>query len=234
MPHEFGPERESLRQQLIKSGISDKIATAVTLEVDRHKFIPLVYHPEKDTYLYHPKSYQNRPLGIGEGQTISQPYIVGLMINLLHLDLLAESSGVKILEIGTGLSYNASIISSLLPQAKIYSLENNVTLCQKAQQLSTSLSYHNIHIYCQDGYHGLASEAPFDRIIVTADITKDQLEKHLLGQLKEDGILVAPVKKTSNHYRKSSHLYLYRKKKGRIIEEKSIGVRFVPFTRGIK
>lgn len=151
------------------------------------------------------------------------------MINLLHLDLLIGSEGVKILEIGTGLSYNASVISSLLPQAKIYSLENNVTLCQKAQQLSKRLSYHNIHIYCQDGYHGLVSEAPFDRIIVTADITRDQLDKHLLAQLKGEGVLVAPIKQHGG-----SNLYLFRKKGGRIIEEKSIGVRFVPFTRGIK
>jgi len=241
MSNLFTKERDNLNDELITSGIPEEISNVISYKIDRHKFIPKTVTNEngKSSLTYHPKSYANHPLSIGSGQTISQPYIVGLMINLLDLDLLPDNPDIKILEIGTGLGYNASVISVLLPKVNIYTLENQLKLCERAKKINRELgNYNNVHIYCQDGYEGLESEAPFDRIIVTAEISNRDLKAYLLGQLKVGGILVAPVSEMEpiepNAMKKPTFLKTYKNINGEIRVTKNIAVRFVPFIREVK
>ena len=144
-------------------------------EVDRKAFVPANYEN---------LAYDNGPLPIGHGQTISQPYIVALMTDLL--DLTPDS---KVLEVGTGSGYQAAILSRIARQ--VYTIERVSPLAEAARQRLSELGYHNVEVRCDDGYYGWQDQAPFDAIIVTA--AASHIPQSLVEQLRTDGRLIIPV-----------------------------------------
>ncbi|MCB1762725.1 MAG: protein-L-isoaspartate(D-aspartate) O-methyltransferase, partial [Gammaproteobacteria bacterium] len=147
----------------------------VMAEVPRHLFIP-----EKQR----PFAYDNRPLGIGHGQTISQPYIVALMT-----DLLRPHPGDRVLELGTGSGYQAAVLAQL--GAQVSTIEIIEPLARQAEERLTGLGYDNITTRIADGYYGWEEHAPFDAIVVTA--AASQIPPPLLRQLKPGGRMVIPI-----------------------------------------
>jgi protein-L-isoaspartate(D-aspartate) O-methyltransferase len=228
----FQQEKKVLQQELEDAKISPSIIKVMVKTVSRENFVP-----KQDNKTPHPKSYANHPLRIGFQQTISQPFIVAYMLMLLQIE---GDVPLKILEIGTGLGYNAAVMAKLSPKSKVYSLEIVEDLCRKAQRFFTKhhKKYPNVVVKCGDGFLGwrpFEPNASFDRIIITASTRRNQL-KHLLRQLKKGGILVVPLESTSHKFTShkfTSHTYLYvfqKDKDGHITKKKDIGVRFVPFT----
>lgn len=161
--------------QLIPRGIKDKRVIEAMLKVPRHLFVR-----EQDLY----RAYDDMALPIGEGQTISQPYMVAKMTELLEL-----KGDEKVLEVGTGSGYQAAVLGELARE--VYSVERIESLARRAQEIIKKLGYDNVHIFTGDGSLGLQEHAPFDRIIVTA--ASPEVPKPLREQLSEGGILVAPV-----------------------------------------
>ena len=174
--------------------------------VPRHLFVP------ENLRCY---SYDDSPLPIGLGQTISQPYIVAYMTELLE-----PVSGMKILEIGAGSGYQAAILAYL--GCKVYSIELVEDLAKKAQENLAALHFDNIQIRCGNGYLGWPEEAPFDAIVVTA--APDRIPDKLIAQLNEGGKMIIPVGETYS----VQILKLIIKKDGMIIEKELLPVRFVP------
>jgi protein-L-isoaspartate(D-aspartate) O-methyltransferase len=179
--------------------------------VKRHKFVPL---------LNRISAYDNRPLPIGYGQTISQPYIVAIMtdmLNLKHTD--------KVLEIGTGSGYQAAILAEIVQ--KVYTIEVISELGVAAANRLERLGYNNVKTKIADGYYGWSENGPYDAIIVTAAATN--IPPPLLKQLKPGGKMIIPVK--SLYY--VQHLILISKdQKGSITTHQILPVRFVPLTGG--
>ncbi len=172
----YGLLRERMvTDQLMSRGIRDPRVLGAFSKVPRHLFVP----PQERE-----RAYADHPLAIGEGQTISQPYIVALMTE--HLDLEADS---KVLEIGAGSGYQTAILAQLCP--RVYSIERIASLAQSAQQLLRSLGYSNVQIRVGDGTLGWPEEHPFDRILVSA--AAEQAPAPLLDQLAEGGRLVIPI-----------------------------------------
>ncbi|MCD6521308.1 protein-L-isoaspartate(D-aspartate) O-methyltransferase [Candidatus Calescamantes bacterium] len=203
--------REMVEKQIIARGVKDPRLIQAMLKVERHLFVPPAYRH---------LAYTDQPLPIGEGQTISQPYIVALMTELLEL-----KGDEKVLEIGTGSGYQAAILAELAQE--VYTIEIIPKLAESARKRLEKLGYKNIKVKCGDGYMGWEEYAPFDAIIVTC--APDHIPKPLLEQLKEGGRMVIPV---GEYYQE---LILVRKKEGKIIKRSIIPVRFVPMTgEGVK
>ena len=178
-------------------------------EVPRHKFVPTAQK------IF---SYENRPLAIGYGQTISQPYIVALMTDLLKVN--GEST---VLEVGTGSGYQAAILSGLVKD--VYSIEVVEELAEQAKQRLDELGYDNVHVKHGDGYYGWEEHAPFDGIIVTA--VAGQIPPPLIEQLKVNGRMVIPVGTPFS----SQYLVLVKKSsEGKVRTQQILPVRFVPLT----
>jgi len=172
----YAGERERMvREQIQQRGIRRAEVLHAMRETPRHLFIPDRLRSQ---------AYEDHPVPIGYGQTISQPYIVGLMTELLE-----PRQGLKVLEIGTGSGYQAAVLSPLVKH--VYSLEIVPELARSASALLAKLGYKNVTVRWGDGYLGWPEEAPFDRIIITA--APPDLPKALLDQLKPGGKLVAPV-----------------------------------------
>ena len=172
----FAKQRERMvEEQLLNRGIHDDRVLNAMRTVPRHVFVP-----KKDW----PAAYEDRPLPIGEGQTISQPYMVALMSQLLQL-----KGREKVLEIGTGLGYQSAILGALA--GKVHSIERVEALAQHAQSILKDLEISNVFVHLGDGSLGWDEEAPFDAIIVTA--AAPAVPKPLLDQLAADGCLVLPV-----------------------------------------
>ena len=209
---DFKTMRERMVETQIKArGVKDPRVLSAMLKVERHLFVPKEYQSS---------AYSDQPLPIGEGQTISQPYIVALMTELL--DLKGEE---KVLEIGTGSGYQAAILAELAKE--VYTIEIIETLANSAKNILTNLGYQNIHVKAGDGYLGWPETAPFDAIIVTC--APDHIPKPLLEQLKEGGRLVVPVGAYSQELKKIV------KRSGKIETEDVIPVIFVPMTgEGVK
>ncbi len=164
-------------------------------------------------------AYENRPLPIGEGQTISQPYIVALMTELLAL-----APGTRVLEVGTGSGYQAAVLAEL--GARVYSIEIVASLAARARAALDAAGYQAVRTRVGDGYRGWPDAAPFDAIVVTA--APDHVPPALLEQLAPKGRLVIPVGPTQF----GQDLLLIRKSAdGRAVEQKVLPVRFVPLTR---
>ncbi|MDH7552659.1 MAG: protein-L-isoaspartate(D-aspartate) O-methyltransferase [Spirochaetes bacterium] len=176
-----GESLQQLRELMVKKqiearGIRDPRVLQAMLQVERHKFVP---------ELSIPQAYEDHPLPIGYGQTISQPYIVALMTELCELD-----GSEKVLEIGTGSGYQAAILSLLAKE--VFTIEIVEPLGKQAALRLKSLGYKNVTVKIGDGYKGWPEHAPFDVIMLTA--APPTVPDTLLSQLKEDGgILVAPV-----------------------------------------
>lgn len=191
-------------EQLVSRGIRDQRVLSAFLEVPRHKFV--------EEYLKY-KAYDDYPLSIGYGQTISQPYMVALMT-----ETLSTKPEDAILEIGTGSGYQAAILSRLC--STVYSIERISTLASRTRKLLDELGYYNIHIRIGDGTMGMPQDAPYDGIIVTAGAP--HVPEALVEQLKEDGRLVIPVGDQS-----IQDLKRLTKTKDGVKEESMGGCRFV-------
>jgi protein-L-isoaspartate(D-aspartate) O-methyltransferase len=203
--NEFTKLRELMvKTQIQARGVKDKRVLTAMLKVERHKFVP------ENIREY---AYEDRPLSIGEGQTISQPYIVAYMTELLQL-----KGNEKVLEIGTGSGYQAAILAELCKY--VYTIEIIPSLAIRAEKLLKELNYKNIKIKIGDGYLGWKEYAPFDRIIVTC--APDEIPQTLIDQLSDNGCMVIPV----GSY--SQELVLLKKVGGKIIKKSVLPVRFVP------
>jgi len=204
--------RERMVETQIKArGVKEPRLLAAMLKVERHLFVPKHLHGT---------AYSDQPLPIGEGQTISQPYIVALMTELL--DLKGEE---KVLEIGTGSGYQAAILAELAKE--VYTIEIIEKLATSAEKLLLELGYKNIKVKAGDGYLGWPEAAPFDAIIVTC--APDHIPKPLVDQLKEGGRMVIPVGEFTQELKKIV------KRGGKLETTNVIPVIFVPMTgNGVK
>lgn len=204
--NDYAGEREKMvRYQIENRGISDSSVLNAMRTVPRHKFVLKSFESQ---------AYIDSPLPIEEGQTISQPYIVAFMTEILKLD-----RSYKVLEIGTGSGYQAAILSVLCDS--VFTIEIFESLGGKAAKLLEELQYNNVKVKIADGYNGWIEHAPFDRIIVTCAPT--HVPEPLQEQLIEGGLMIIP---TGEHY--SQSLILLVKKGGKLIREDVLPVRFVP------
>ena len=208
--HDYAKKRQQMvKEQLKTRGIVDRATLSAMSTVPRHAFVP------EDLKAM---AYEDRPLRIGEGQTISQPFMVAFMTQDLKL-----KSHHRVLEIGTGSGYQAAILSQLVDS--VFTIEIVESLGITARDRLKRLGYDNVVVEIGDGYHGWATKAPFDAIIVTAGAAK--IPQPLLDQLAEGGRMSIPVG-ASNRNR---ILKLVTKKKGKLKMTNRMRVSFVPFTR---
>lgn len=206
-------EREKMvTKQISKRGVKDVYTLDAMKRVERHLFVP----PQ-----YMRIAYDDSPLAIGYGQTISQPYIVGYMTEIIK-----PKPGDKILEIGTGSGYQAAVLAEIVE--KVFTIEIVSELAKTASKRLHELGYDNVKVISGDGYYGLEEEAPFDAIVVTA--TSEHIPPSLIQQLKDGGRMIIPV--GSPFFVQT--LMLVEKKEGKISTSNLIPVRFVPFTRSQK
>jgi protein-L-isoaspartate(D-aspartate) O-methyltransferase len=178
--------------------------------VPRHRFVSL---PQEIF------AYENRALPIGEGQTISQPFLVALMT-----DLLDPKPGDTVLEIGTGSGYQAAVLAELV--AKVYTIEIIEPLGRRAIQVLEQLGYRNIEVRIGDGYNGWPEAAPFDSIVVTA--APAEIPKPLIDQLRPGGRMVIPA---GGSYDRQDLLLVEKQPDGTSTTKRTLPVRFVPLTR---
>jgi len=194
-----------VESQIISRGIKDQKVTDAMLSVERHLFVPSEYASQ---------AYGDFPLPIGEGQTISQPYIVALMTDILNL-----KKNSRVLEIGTGSGYQAAILAQICDS--VFTIEIYESLASKAENLFSILGYDNIKVKSGDGYQGWVEYSPFDGIIVTCAPT--HVPQALQDQLAEGGRLVIPVGEMHDQ-----ELILYEKREGKFRKKNIVAVRFVP------
>ncbi|MBN1597105.1 MAG: protein-L-isoaspartate(D-aspartate) O-methyltransferase [Bacteroidales bacterium] len=206
----YALERMKMVEKQIKARgvVSESVLNAMRT-VPRHEFVP----PDRAKY-----AYNDYPLAIGYGQTISQPYIVAYMTEALNL----EKEDV-ILEVGTGSGYQAAVLAELVKE--VHTIEIIRPLGERAKVTLSALGYKNVHVYIGDGYNGIKSKAPFDAIMVTAGAEK--VPPPLIEQLNEGGRMIIPVGTVND----VQYLLLIKKNKGKITRKTLLPVRFVPFTR---
>lgn len=200
--------QDMVKTQIEARGIKDQRVLDALRKVERHRFVSSSLQR---------LAYEDIPLPIGRDQTISQPYIVALMTELLGL-----KGTEKVLEVGTGSGYQAAVLAELAGQ--VYTIEIIGELADRARQKLTDLGYKNIFVKCADGYLGWPEQAPFDCIIVTC--APDEIPQALIAQLAEGGKMVIPVGT------RQQELKLLEKKQGKIKVNNIIPVRFVPMVKG--
>ena len=198
-----------VQDQMVERDISDSVVLRAMRTVPRHEFVP----PELIN-----EAYSDRPLPIGLGQTISQPYIVALMTELLAL-----KRHHRVLEIGTGSGYQAAVLAEIVDS--VWTIEIVEPLAKSAAERLKKLGYTNVTVRCGDGYAGWKEHAPFDAIIVTA--AAEQIPPPLTEQLREGGQMVIPVGPAFS----VQSLFLVTKRGGKITTRNVAAVRFVPMTR---
>jgi protein-L-isoaspartate(D-aspartate) O-methyltransferase len=202
---EMTKKREKMvEQQMERRGIANARVLDALRSVERHRFVPEA--AEND-------AYEDYPLGIGFGQTISQPYIVALMTETID-----PKPGDRVLEIGTGSGYQAAVLSLLVKD--VYSIEIIDELGEAARDRLEALGYDNVHVRIGDGYQGWPEHAPFDAIVVTA--APPEIPQALVDQLADGGRMVIPV---GTSYQE---LLLVEKTKGKVSKRVITVVRFVP------
>ncbi len=208
----FGNDKYSqMRLRMIEKdikgrGISDKRVIKAMSKIPRHLFVPPRYRN---------RAYGDHPLPIGEGQTISQPYIVALMTEALKL-----KPTDRVLEIGTGSGYQAAVLAEIVKE--VYTIEIRENLAKRAESLLRKLGYNNIKVKHADGYFGWEEYAPFDAIIITA--AANHVPPPLIEQLKEGGRLIIPLGSTLYF----QTLTVITKKDGQLRAEQICPVSFVP------
>jgi protein-L-isoaspartate(D-aspartate) O-methyltransferase len=195
-----------LAEQLAARGIRDERVLAAMRKVPRHRFV-------QASEASH--AYEDRPLPIGHGQTISQPYIVAYMSQALEL-----SGDERVLDVGTGSGYQAAILGELARE--VWSIEIVAPLAASAGERLSALGYQNVHVRCGDGYLGWPEHAPYDAILVAA--APDHVPQPLVDQLALGGRMILPVGKSEQD------LVLLRKTPTGIVQEDVLPVRFVPMT----
>jgi len=196
-----------VESQIINRGVRDKRVLRAIREVPRHRFVPDEYKQQ---------AYEDYPLPIGYSQTISQPYIVAYMTEILQLD-----GSEKVLEIGTGSGYQAAILAQCAKE--VYTIEIVEPLCVQARQTLLDLGYTNCQVKCGDGYQGWPEHAPFEAIMVTA--APDHVPPVLIEQLAPGGRMIIPVGKFIQYLR-----LITKDEQGKVNDKKLIAVRFVPMT----
>ena len=194
-----------VKEQVVARGIKERPVIKAMQKVERHLFVPRQFRH---------LAYSDSPLPIGFGQTISQPYIVGVMTQLLDIN-----SKSKVLEIGTGSGYQAAILGEICKE--VYSIEIVEGLASKAKSTIESLNYNNLFIKWGDGYLGWKEHAPYDGIIVTCSPRK--IPQALIDQLIEGGSLVIPIGEKN-----IKSLVLLKKIDGVLVRKDVVPVRFVP------
>jgi len=199
-----------VENQIIRRGVRDPLVLEAMRKVPRHVFVPETFRSF---------AYEDEPLPIGHGQTISQPYIVAYMTEALGL-----KGGEKVLEIGTGSGYQAAVLAEIAKE--VYTIEIVKPLYENAQALLQKLGYSNVFCRCGDGYRGWPEKAPFDAIIITA--APNRIPEPLVEQLKEGGRMVLPLGEGWQE------LIVIYKRKGFLEERRLIPVRFVPMTGEIQ
>lgn len=199
--------RQMVKRQIVARGVKDSKVINAMLKVKRHLFVPM----SERKY-----AYEDRPLPIGYGQTISQPFIVAYMTELLDL-----KGNEKVLEIGTGSGYQAAVLSLIAKE--VYSIEIVGKLAEESAERLERLGYRNVKVKAGDGYFGWPEYAPFDAIILTA--APKEVPKPLIEQLAVGGRLVAPV---GDFFQEL--VVITKNQEGEIRSEKSLPVRFVPMT----
>ncbi len=198
--------QKMVQEQIEKRGIQNPDILTVMRKVQRHLFVT----PE-----YRKWAYDDKPLPIDKGQTISQPYIVALMTELLEL-----GANSKVLEIGTGCGYQTAVLAELARE--VFSVEIIAQLSKEAKAKLKTLNYHNIHFKQGNGYYGWIEHAPYDGVLVAAAPKK--IPHRLTQQLAEGGRMVVPVGADLQD------LFLLKKLAGKINTTKIAGVSFVPMT----
>ena len=207
---QFEQRRVSMvREQIEAEGISDTAVLQAMRRVPRHRFVPAQLRDQ---------AYADRPLPIGYDQTISQPYIVALMTELLGL-----KKGHRVLEIGTGSGYQAAVLAEIVDS--VWTIELLEPLAVSARERLQKLEYDGVQVRAGDGYAGWPEHAPFDAIIVTAAATA--IPEPLIQQLKEGGRMVIPVGEAFS----IQILVLVEKREGRVVKQNVTAVRFVPLVR---
>ena len=213
----IAPDYSKMRQQMVVSQLSSRdIWDSRVLEamgkVPRHRFVPDHLRTQ---------AYEDHPLPIGQGQTISQPYIVALMTQLVN-----PSEGDRALEIGTGSGYQSALLAELVD--RVYTIEIVPELSRQSEDKLHRLGYNNVHVRLGDGYQGWPEQGPFDIILITAAATR--IPEPLQKQLAEGGRLVIPVGEPSQVQK----LVLLTKNRGKIRQQEVVAVRFVPMTGQIQ
>jgi len=200
---------EMVSSQIKQRGVSDPATLKALKKVKRHLFVPEDYQD---------KAYDDSPLPIGYGQTISQPYIVAFMTEIIE-----PKPNFKVLEVGTGSGYQAAVLAEIVD--KVYTIEIIKELGESAAKRLKQLGYDNVEVKIADGYHGWEEEGPFDAVVVTA--ATEFIPPPLIQQLKEGGKMIIPV--GSPFFVQT--LMLVEKKNGKTTTKSLFPVRFVPFTR---
>ena len=198
--------QKMVRDQIEKRGIENPDILAAMRKVQRHLFVP----PQ-----YRKWAYDDRPLPIDKGQTISQPYIVALMTELLGIGANSE-----VLEIGTGCGYQTAVLAELTKE--VFSVEIITELSEAAEARLKTLNYQNVHFKQGNGYYGWIEHAPYDCVLVAAAPKK--IPHRLTQQLAEGGRMVVPVGTDLQD------LFLIKKRAGKVNTTKITGVSFVPMT----
>jgi protein-L-isoaspartate(D-aspartate) O-methyltransferase len=210
-PQSWDTQRESMVQgQLAVRGIENPRVLAAMRKVPRHEFVPERLREQ---------AYQDRPLPIGEGQTISQPYIVGYMTELIE-----PRPGQRVLEIGTGSGYQAAVLAELV--GEVYTIELLRPLADSARQRLERLGYRNVHVKAGDGYKGWPEKAPFDAVVVTCGAR--EVPEPLFAQLKEGGRMVIPV---GDDLEQQTLKVIKKLPGGKREVQELLPVRFVPLRR---
>ena len=211
---DYARERKKMvEQQIIARGVKDKKVLEAMGKVPRHMFVPEGYRRY---------SYYDQPLPIGLGQTISQPYIVALMTEMLDVD-----NEDTVLEIGTGSGYQAAVLSTIVKE--VYTIEIIEALGLRAEESLKNLGYDNVNVKISDGSLGWPDKGLFDAIIVTA--AAEKIPDPLIKQLKPGGRMVIPV---NNSFYSQDLLIVEKDEAGNIDTKKTIPVRFVPLIEGEK
>ncbi|WP_372974007.1 protein-L-isoaspartate(D-aspartate) O-methyltransferase [Muriicola sp.] len=201
--------QQMVELQLAGRDITDKATLKAMAKIPREAFVPISQRPF---------AYEDRPLPIGDGQTISQPYMVAYMTQALRL-----KSSDRVLEIGTGSGYQAAVLSQIVDT--VHTIEIIPSLGKRAERIFKELNIGNVQVRIGDGYFGWEEKAPFDAIIVTAGA--ERIPPVLVEQLAEDGVMVIPV----GPHRGVRQLIRLTKRKGKIRTRSLMEVRFVPFVR---
>ncbi|MBI5481222.1 MAG: protein-L-isoaspartate(D-aspartate) O-methyltransferase [Deltaproteobacteria bacterium] len=202
---------EMVTRQIAERGVRAPAVLQAMRDVPRHRFV----NPGDEG-----DAYEDHPLGIGLGQTISQPYVVAAMTEALE-----PRAGGRVLEIGTGSGYQAAVLARLC--RAVYTIEIVPELAERAARAFRALGIGNVHVRAGDGYRGWPEAAPFDGIMITA--ATPRIPQPLVDQLAERGRLVAPVDEGSQQT-----LYVYRKVKGKLERDELFPVRFVPMTGQVR
>ncbi len=214
-PNGDGADLAQVREEMVATqvaarGVRDERTLAAMRKVPRHLFVPAAAGRE---------AYDDHPVPIGHGQTISQPYIVGFMTEALGL-----KGGESVLEVGTGCGYQAAVLAEIA--SRVYTIEIVAPLAEEAAARLERLGYRNVHVRAGDGYQGWPEAAPFDAILVTA--AAPRIPEPLKQQLRDGGRLILPVGE------EWQELVLVTRRGDRFDERRVLPVRFVPMTGKVR